>query len=256
MIEPEEEADLAERIQQGDKIALERLINGNLRFVVSVAKQYQNKGLPLEDLISEGNAGLIKAAQRFDHTKGFKFISYAVWWIRQAIMQALTDTAKAIRVPSNQIQLQRKIASAVLDFMQEHERMPTIQEVVEVTDEAEHKVSFLMNNSFQGKSGNATLSEDSKSTLFDLMPSSATTDKHLINESLCKDVDEILKRLPYKESYVIRHQFGIGIDSPKSKVEIADDLGMSLERIRQIKEKALKRIRVNGWSKILMDYAR
>lgn len=254
LIDPSEESDLAVRIQQGDKLALERLINGNLRFVVSVAKQYQNKGMTLEDLISEGNAGLIKAAKRFDHTKGFKFISYAVWWIRQSIMQALTDTAKAIRVPSNQVQLQRKISAAVLEFMQENERMPTDQEIAVAVDEPEHKVSFLMNNNFNSNSGDATISEDSKATMFDQMASSSVTDTSLINESLSKDIDEILNKLPYKEAYVIRHFFGIGLDRTYTKLEIADNLEMSVERIRQIKERALKRIKVNGWTKLLIDY--
>ena len=254
LIDPSEESDLAVRIQQGDKLALERLINGNLRFVVSVAKQYQNKGMTLEDLISEGNAGLIKAAKRFDHTKGFKFISYAVWWIRQAIMQALTDTSKAIRVPSNQVQLQRKISVAVLEFMQQNERMPTDQEIAVAVDEPEHKVSFLMNNNFNSNSGDATISEDSKATMFDQIASSSVTDTSLINESLSKDIDEIFNRLPYKEAYVIRYFFGIGLDRTYTKLEIADNLEMSIERIRQIKERALKRIKVNGWTKLLIDY--
>tara|TARA_Y100000385_G_C13052670_1_gene620556 strand:- start:476 stop:1330 length:855 start_codon:yes stop_codon:yes gene_type:complete len=254
LIDASEESDLAVRIQQGDRVALERLVNGNLRFVVSVAKQYQNKGMLLEDLISEGNAGLIKAAEKFDHTKGFKFISYAVWWIRQSIMAALTDTAKSIRVPSNQIQLQRKISSAVLKFMQENERMPTSEEVAKQIDEPEHKVSFLLSNNFSGQSGDAMLSEDTKSTLFDLMPSNDKTDNNLIIESLSKDIEEVLNKLEYRESYIIRHLFGIGIDRPHSKLEISEDLDISFERIRQIKEKALRRIKANGWNKILLDY--
>jgi RNA polymerase primary sigma factor len=254
LIDPDHEVELAIRIQQGDERALKELIEGNLRFVVSVAKQYQNKGIPLEDLISEGNSGLIKAAKRFDHTKGFKFISYAVWWIRQAIMSALTDTARSIRVPANQLQIMRKIGYATIEFMQDKNREPTAEELSELIDEPVHKVSFILSNNFQAKSGDAAIAHDATTTMFDLMSSPSTTDKHLFKDSLATDIDQMLDKLPTREAYVIRNYFGIGVERAKTRLEIADDMGMSLERVRQIKEKAIRRIRANGWTKLLVDY--
>lgn len=256
LIDPDREVELAVRIQQGDERALKELIEGNLRFVVSVAKQYQNKGIPLEDLISEGNSGLIKAAQKFDHTKGFKFISYAVWWIRQAIMAALTDTARSIRIPANQLMLMRKVGYATIDFMQEKNREPTAEELSELIDEPVHKVEFIMSNNFQAKSGDAPIAHDATATLFDMMPSPGKygPEKQTYKDSLTTDVEQVLERLPTREAYVIRNYFGIGLDRPKTRLEIAEDMDMSLERIRQIKEKALRRIRANGWTKLLIDY--
>jgi RNA polymerase primary sigma factor len=256
LIEPEREAELAVRIQQGDERALKELIEGNLRFVVSVAKQYQNKGIPLEDLISEGNSGLIKAAQKFDHTKGFKFISYAVWWIRQAIMAALTETARSIRVPANQLMLMRKVGYATIDFMQDKNREPTAEELSELIDEPVHKIEFIMSNNFQAKSGDAPIAHDATTTLFDLTssPSEYGAEKQTYKDSLTTDIEQVLDRLPAREAYVIRNYFGIGLDRPKTRLEIAEEMDMSLERIRQIKEKALRRIRNNGWTKLLVDY--
>jgi len=256
LIEPEREAELAVRIQQGDERALKELIEGNLRFVVSVAKQYQNKGIPLEDLISEGNSGLIKAAQKFDHTKGFKFISYAVWWIRQAIMAALTETARSIRVPANQLMLMRKVGYATIDFMQDKNREPTAEELSELIDEPVHKIEFIMSNNFQAKSGDAPIAHDATTTLFDLTssPSEYGAEKQTYKDSLTTDIEQVLDRLPAREAYVIRNYFGIGLDRPKTRLEIAEEMDMSLERIRQIKEKALRRIRNNCWTKLLVDY--
>lgn len=256
LIEPEREAELAVRIQQGDERALKELIEGNLRFVVSVAKQYQNKGIPLEDLISEGNSGLIKAAQKFDHTKGFKFISYAVWWIRQAIMAALTETARSIRIPANQLMLMRKVGYATIDFMQDKNREPTAEELSELIDEPVHKIEFIMSNNFQAKSGDAPIAHDATTTLFDLTssPSEYGAEKQTYKDSLTTDIEQVLDRLPAREAYVIRNYFGIGLDRPKTRLEIAEEMDMSLERIRQIKEKALRRIRTNGWTKLLVDY--
>lgn len=253
LIDPQEESDLAIRIKQGDKQALQRLINGNLRFVVSVAKQYQKKGLNLEDLISEGNIGLVTAAERFDHTKGFKFISYAVWWIRQSIMKSLGDNSRAIRIPQNQVQLQRSISRATIAFMQEENRMPTDAEIAKIVEEPVDKVTFLNNNNFNGLSGDATIAEDSTATLFDFMSSSNVTDKNLIDESLNTDLNYLLDKLTDRQSYIIKCFFGIGTE-PMSLIEIADDLGISQERVRQIKERVIRTMRAKGWDKILKDY--
>lgn len=253
LIDAQEEADLAVKIKKGDKQALQRLINGNLRFVVSVAKQYQKKGLNLEDLISEGNIGLITAAERFDHTKGFKFISYAVWWIRQSIMKSLGDNSRAIRIPQNQVQLQRRISNATIMFMQEKNRLPTDEEIAKIVEEPVDKVTFLNSNNFNGVSGDAVITEDSTATLFDFMSSSNVTDKNLIDESLNTDLNYLLDKLTDRQSYIIKCFFGIGVEA-MSLIEIADDLGISQERVRQIKERVIKIMRVKGWDKILKDY--
>lgn len=254
LINPDREVELAERIQKGDERALKELIEGNLRFVVSVAKQYQNKGIPLEDLISEGNAGLIKAAQKFDHTKGFKFISYAVWWIRQGIMSALTDTARSIRIPANQLQLMRNVGYATIEFMQNEDRLPTPQEVAELINEPLYKVNFIMSNNFQGQSGDAPIAHDATSSLFDLMSSNNDTDKGLIEQSLSKDLDMLFQKMPEKEAFIIKCFFGIDCPHAMTLEEISKELDISRERVRQLKEKGLRRIRVNGWSKLLVDY--
>jgi len=255
LIEAEEEAELAERIQQGDKKALERLVNCNLRFVVSVAKQYQRKGLTLEDLIGYGNVGLIKAAEKFDHTKGFKFISYAVWWIRQSIMQALGNESRAIRLPQNQLQLQRQIGNETLQFLQQHERLPTDEEIAEIVDVPAYKVSFLNNNNFTGVSADAPVAgaEDGYN-MYDRMASDSVTDAHLHTQSLSSDVQAIFEKMPRNEAFVIKNHFGIGGGHPMSHVEIGEILDVSSERVRQLKERGLRRIRNNGWHKILQDY--
>ena len=255
LIQPEEETELAERIQQGDKQALQRLVNGNLRFVVSVAKQYQNKGLTLEDLISEGNIGLVKAAERFDHTKGFKFISYAVWWIRQSIMQALGNDSRAIRLPQNQLQLQRQVARATMDFLQRNERMPTDQEIADIVDAPVHKVSFLNNNNFTGVSADAPMpgAEDNYN-LYDRLSSKAITDEHLIDESLSHDLNMVFDKMPKNEAFIIKRFFGIDCPYAMSMPEIAEELDVSTERVRQLKERGLRRIKANEWTKLLQDY--
>ena len=255
LIEADEEAELAERIQQGDKKALERLVNCNLRFVVSVAKQYQRKGLTLEDLIGYGNVGLIKAAEKFDHTKGFKFISYAVWWIRQSIMQALGNESRAIRLPQNQLQLQRQIGNETLQFLQQHERLPTDEEIAEIVDVPAYKVSFLNNNNFTGVSADAPVAgaEDGYN-MYDRMASDSVTDAHLQAQSLSNDVQAIFEKMPRNEAFVIKNHFGIGGGHPMSNVEIGEILDISAERVRQLKERGLRRIRNNGWHKILQDY--
>lgn len=255
LIEAEEEAELAERIQQGDKKALERLVNCNLRFVVSVAKQYQRKGLTLEDLIGYGNVGLIKAAEKFDHTKGFKFISYAVWWIRQSIMQALGNESRAIRLPQNQLQLQRQIGNETLQFLQQHERLPTDEEIAEIVDVPAYKVSFLNNNNFTGVSADAPIAgAEDDYNMYDRMASDSVTDAHLHTQSLSNDVQAIFEKMPRNEAFVIKNHFGIGGGHPMSFVEISEILDVSSERVRQLKERGLRRIRNNGWHKILQDY--
>jgi len=255
LIEADEEAELAERIQQGDEKALERLVNCNLRFVVSVAKQYQRKGLSLEDLIGYGNVGLIKAAERFDHTKGFKFISYAVWWIRQSIMHALGNESRSIRLPQNQLQLQRKIGNATIEFLQQHERLPTDEEIAKIVDEPVDKVSFLNNNNFTGISADAPMAgAEDNYNMYDRMASDSVTDAHLQSESLSNDVKAIFKKMPKNEAFVIKNHFGIGGGHQMSYVEIGEILDLSSERVRQIKERGLRRIRNNDWHKLLQDY--
>jgi RNA polymerase primary sigma factor len=255
MIDAEDEALLAERIQKGDKIALKKLVEGNLRFVVSVAKQYQNNGVPLEDLISEGNAGLIKAAEKFDHTKGFKFISYAVWWIRQSIMTCLSEHSRAIRMPANQLALLKKIREASIEFLQDEGREPNSRELSNMIDAPIEKIEWLQNNSLSTLSMDVKLSEDDKSsTLGDLLESGDVTDSNSIKESLSKDINDILEKLPYREAFVIKHYFGIGLNRSYTREEISSELELSMERTRQLQERAIRRIRKNGWSKLLLDY--
>lgn len=251
----EEEADLAARIRQGDEAALDRLTRCNLRFVVSVAKQYQGQGLELADLINEGNLGLITAAKRFDETRGFKFISYAVWWIRQSILQALAENSRMVRLPLNQINYINKINNYLHDFAQQYERKPTVEEIAEALDIEREKVNFILMTTGKHLSIDAPLVEEEDCCLIDLLSNQDTdnTDKALISESLLIEIENALHKLPQREAMVI--QMFYGIDMPEmSAEEISERLKLSRERIRQIKEKALCLLRNAQIGSILKNY--
>ena len=255
LIEADQEAGLAIRIKEGDQIALQKLINGNLRFVVSVAKQYQNKGISLEDLISEGNLGLVKAATRFDHTKGFKFISYAVWWIRQSIMQSLGEDARQIRLPQNQIGSLRKINAAIGEFLQKNDREPTTQELCDITEISKDKIIFLRGHSFSGTSMDASLDgEDDSFSLHNILSSDSSTDDSVMKQSLSTDLEMVMSKLTPRQAEVIKRVYGMGYYDAQTLEEVAENLGLSKERVRQIKESTLRKIRANDWSKLLRDY--
>tara|TARA_R110000744_G_scaffold11399_4_gene34551 strand:+ start:516 stop:1373 length:858 start_codon:yes stop_codon:yes gene_type:complete len=255
LIEADQEAGLAIRIKEGDQIALQKLINGNLRFVVSVAKQYQNKGISLEDLISEGNIGLVKAATRFDHTKGFKFISYAVWWIRQSIMQSLGEDARQIRLPQNQIGSLRKINAAIGEFLQKNDREPTTQELCDITEISKDKIAFLRGHSFSGTSMDASLDgQDDSFSLHNILSSDNSTDSLVMKESLSSDLEMVMNKLTPRQAEVIKRVYGMGYYDAQTLEEVAENLGLSKERVRQIKERTLRKIRANDWSKLLRDY--
>jgi RNA polymerase primary sigma factor len=255
LITPEEEVELAKRIKMGDQEALEKLTKANLRFVVSVAKQYQHQGLSLPDLINEGNLGLIKAAKKFDETKGFKFISYAVWWIRQCILQALAEQSRIVRLPLNKIGALNKINRAFSQLEQEHEREPSPEEVAAILELPEGKVAGTLELSGRHLSVDAPFQDGEENSLLDVLPShdTPTTDNKLIEESLTKEIERTLSTLPEKESSVIRAFYGIGT-KPMSLEEIGATIGISRERTRQIKEKAIKHLRQKSKNKLLKTY--
>ncbi len=255
LITPEEEVELAKRIKMGDQEALEKLTRANLRFVVSVAKQYQHQGLSLPDLINEGNLGLIKAAKKFDETKGFKFISYAVWWIRQCILQALAEQSRIVRLPLNKIGALNKINKTFSQLEQKHEREPSPDEVANMLDLPEEKVSNTLELSGRHLSVDAPFQEGEENSLLDVLQNSDTpsTDNNLINESLSKEIERTLNTLPEKESRVIRSFYGIG-RKQMSLEEIGEEIGISRERTRQIKEKAIKHLRQRTKNKLLRTY--
>jgi RNA polymerase primary sigma factor len=255
LISPEEEVELAKRIKMGDQDALEKLTKANLRFVVSVAKQYQHQGLSLPDLINEGNLGLIKAAKKFDETKGFKFISYAVWWIRQCILQALAEQSRIVRLPLNKIGALNKINRAFSQLEQKHEREPSPEEVAAILELPEVKVAGTLELSGRHLSVDAPFQDGEENSLLDVLPSHDTpsTDSKLIEESLAKEIERTLSTLPEKESNVIRAFYGIGT-KPMSLEEIGQTIGISRERTRQIKEKAIKHLRQKSKNKLLKTY--
>jgi RNA polymerase primary sigma factor len=255
LITPEEEVELAKRIKMGDQEALEKLTKANLRFVVSVAKQYQHQGLSLPDLINEGNLGLIKAAKKFDETKGFKFISYAVWWIRQCILQALAEQSRIVRLPLNKIGALNKINKAFSQLEQKHEREPSPDEVASMLELPEEKVSNTLELSGRHVSVDAPFQDGEDNNLLDVLPSSdtPTTDSKLLEESLMVEIERTLNTLPEKESSVIRAFYGIGT-KPMSLEEIGQSIGISRERTRQIKEKAIKHLRQKTKNKLLKAY--
>ncbi len=257
LISVEEEVELAGRIRNGDRVALEKLTRANLRFVVSVAKQYQNQGLSLPDLINEGNLGLIKAAEKFDETRGFKFISYAVWWIRQSILQALAEQARIVRLPLNQVGSLNKINKALARFEQEHERRPSPEELAEVLDMPLEKVAETMKMSGRHVSVDAPFVDGEDNSLIDVMVNedSPNADRGLINESLSKEIDRALSALTTREADIIRKFFGIG--TPEMTLEeIGVELNLTRERVRQIKEKAIRKLaqNCNDRSKLLKTY--
>ena len=256
MITAEEEVELAQRIRLGDQSALDKLTTANLRFVVSVAKQYQNQGLTLPDLINEGNAGLVKAAKRFDETRGFKFISYAVWWIRQAIMQALAEQSRIVRLPLNKIDSINKIRRVTSYLEQANQREPSPEEIALELDMTTRDVKQSLKNSGRHVSMDAPLKDGEDYNLYDLVSSSQSPnpDKKLIHESLNLEICRALDTLSPRESDVIRLSFGLGDNEPMSLEEIGDTFDISRERVRQIREKGLRRLKQNSRNKILKSY--
>ncbi len=256
LITAEEEVELARRIKQGDQIALEKLTKANLRFVVSVAKQYQNQGLSLPDLINEGNLGLIKAAKRFDETRGFKFISYAVWWIRQSILQALAEQSRIVRLPLNQVGSLNKIKKASSKLEQRYERMPSADEIANQLELPEHKIDAAMKISTRYVSMDAPISQEDDTKFLDVFVTddNPTTDNDLIHESLGKEIQRSLSTLSEKERDVINMYYGIGENHEYTLEEIGAKFDLTRERVRQIKEKAIRRLKHNSRSKLLKAY--
>jgi RNA polymerase primary sigma factor len=256
LITADEEVELAQRIKAGDQVALEKLTKANLRFVVSVAKQYQNQGLTLPDLINEGNLGLIKAAQRFDETRGFKFISYAVWWIRQSILQALAEQSRIVRLPLNKIGSINKINKTFAFLEQSHERPPSAEEIAKELDMTINDVKESLKNSGRHVSMDAPLVEGEDSNLYDVLRSgeSPNPDKDLLHESLRTEIERALETLTPREADVIRLYFGLGNQHPMTLEEIGETFDLTRERVRQIKEKAIRRLKHTSRSKILKTY--
>ncbi len=256
LISPEEEVLLARRIKSGDTDALTKLVKANLRFVVSVAKQYQNQGMTLPDLINEGNLGLMKAAQRFDETRGFKFISYAVWWIRQSILQSLAEQSRIVRLPVNKIGCINRINKAFARLEQEFEREPSAQELAEVLEMAPEEVKEVLRTNGRTVSMDAPINPEDDNTMYDVIQSNETVspDKTLINESLAYEIERALGTLSNRESRVLKLYFGIGMKHPYTLEEIGEELNLTRERVRQIKEKAIKRIQYTTRCKILKTY--
>ncbi len=256
LITAEEEVELARRIRSGDDKALEKLVKANLRFVVSVAKQYQNQGLSLPDLINEGNLGLIKAAQRFDETRGFKFISYAVWWIRQSILQALAEQSRLVRLPLNQVGSLNKIKKATSRLEQEFERPPSVEEIAQKLDIPEHKLDKALRITTRYVSMDAPIAEDEDTKFLDVFMSDDTprTDNNLMRESLNKEIQRSLSTLTEKERDVINLYYGIGMNHGLTLDEIGAKFNLTRERVRQIKEKAIRRLKHTSRSKLLKAY--
>lgn len=255
LITAEEEVVLAQKIREGDQAALERLTKTNLRFVVSVAKQYQNQGLTLGDLINEGNLGLIKAAKRFDETKGFKFISYAVWWIRQSILQAIAEQSRIVRLPLNQVGSLSKISKAFSRLEQEYEREPSPEELADNLETTVEKISDTLSNSGRHVSMDAPFVQGEENTLLDVLENSdPNTDSNLINESLSEEIKRSLSTLTEREREIIVLFFGLSTNHPLSLEEIGEKFNLTRERVRQIKDKALQRLRHTSRSKILKSY--
>ena len=255
LLTTDQEVELAQRIRKGDKRALERLTKANLRFVVSVAKQYQNQGLSLPDLINEGNVGLIKAAEKFDETRGFKFISYAVWWIRQSILQAIAEQSRLVRLPLNQVGSVNKITRELNKFEQEHERKPSVDEIAERVDLPEDKIADAMKANSRHVSMDAPIADGEDRSMIDFLSGdSSNTDRELAIESLKAEVSRILKLLTDKEQKVLRAFFGIDGSPEMTLDEIGEKYNLTRERVRQIKEKALRRLRHNTKNKLLKSY--
>ena len=256
MLVPDEEVELARKIKHGDEQALEKLTKANLRFVVSVAKQYQNQGISLQDLINEGNVGLIKAAKRFDETRGFKFISYAVWWIRQAILQAIADQSRIVRLPLNQVGTINKIKKEVARLEQDLQRPPTFEEISESIDLAEYKIAEIMKMNTYTQSIDSPIAPDEDTKFIDtfIYDNDEDTDTHLIHESLSSEINDVLSTLSEKEREIVKMFYGIDNSHEYTLDEIGDKFDLSRERVRQIKERALKRLRQESKNKNLKMY--
>jgi RNA polymerase primary sigma factor len=256
LISAEEEVNLARRIKKGDTDALDLLIKSNLRFVVSVSKQYQNQGLSLPDLINEGNLGLIKAAQRFDETRGFKFISYAVWWIRQSILQALAEQARIVRLPLNKIGNINKINRTFSELEQKFEREPSVLEIAQALELAPKDVKESLKTSGRHLSMDAPITPDDEGNMYDIILDSdiPEPDKELLNESLRKEIERALAILTYREANIVRLYFGLNGKHPHTLEEIGEAFNLTRERVRQIKEKAIKRLKNSTKNKILKTY--
>jgi len=256
LITAEEEVELAVRIREGDQIALDKLVMANLRFVVSVSKQYQNQGLTLPDLINEGNLGLIKAAQKFDETRGFKFISYAVWWIRQSILQAIADQSRMVRLPLNQVGSINKIRKAFSQLEQEYEREPTANELANILEITEDKIHESMKVSGRSVSVDAPFSEGEDGTLLDVLQDldCLSSDNLLMNESLCAEVERSLSTLTAREREILKLFYGINCKHCLSLEEIGERYELTRERVRQIKEKAINKLKHTSRSNLLKDY--
>ena len=256
LISADEEVALAQRIKQGDKLALEKLTKSNLRFVVSVSKQYQNQGLSLPDLINEGNLGLIKAAQRFDETRGFKFISYAVWWIRQSILQALAEQSRIVRLPLNKIGSINKINKAYAKLEQKYEREPNINEIANLLEITENEVKESMKNSGRHVSMDAPLIQDEDNNMYDVLRNDEgpTPETKLMYDSLKKEISRAISTLTPREADVIKLYFGLNQSHPMTLEEIGERFDLTRERVRQIKEKAIRRLKHTSRSKILKTY--
>lgn len=257
LITPEEEVKLARQIKQGDKKALDKLTKANLRFVVSVAKQYQNQGLTLPDLINEGNLGLIKAAQRFDETRGFKFISYAVWWIRQSIMQALAEQARIVRLPLNRVGLTNRISRAYSQLEQEYERAPTAEELATLLDVEIEEVSATLGMSSRHVSMDSPLSEGEEGTLIDVLENANAESADIqiaFKDSLKQEIQRSLSLLTPRQKEVICYFYGIGVDEPVSLEDLGQRYKLTRERVRQIKDKALEKLKTYNGSNLLREY--
>ncbi len=257
LLTPEEEVDLAKKIKQGDQLSLERLTKANLRFVVSVAKQYQNQGLSLSDLINEGNLGLIKAAQRFDETRGFKFISYAVWWIRQSILQDLAEQSRIVRLPLNKVGSLNKINRAFSELEQEFEREPSAEELATLLEIPTEEVETTMGVAARHVSMDAPFVEGEDNSLLDVLENDSTpaTDAKLeFKDSLRQEIERALGTLTDRQADVIKLYFGIGVEHPESLEDIGDKFGLTRERVRQIKDKAINKLRSASRSKLLKQY--
>jgi len=256
LITADEEVSLAQKIKLGDKLALEKLTKANLRFVVSVSKQYQNQGLSLQDLINEGNLGLIKAAQRFDETRGFKFISYAVWWIRQSIMQALAEQSRIVRLPLNRVGNLSKINRAYAQLEQEYEREPNSKEIADLLEVDEDEVKISMRNAGRHVSMDAPMITDEDNSLYDVIQSDGTPnpDKELMHDSLRIEIERAISTLTLREADILRLYFGLNRRIPLSLEEIAEKYELTRERVRQIKERAIRRLKQTSRSKLLKAY--
>ena len=256
LITAEEEVELARRIREGDQIALNTLVNANLRFVVSTAKQYQGSGLRLSDLINEGNIGLVKAAKRFDETRGFKFISYAVWWIRQSILQAISEQSRMVRLPLNKIGEISKIKKASTSLEQFYQRPPNALEIASELDMNTDQVKLAMKNSGRHVSMDAPFETGESSNLYNVIESKDATspDANLMKDSLNTDMNQALKSLPDRESEVIRLYYGLGDSTPKSLSEIGELFDLTRERVRQIREKAIRKLRTRSHKQVLQSY--